>query len=97
MLALLLAMLVLVSCAQTPAEQVVESEYEGYVDAMPLVEISEEPVALAETPVAAEAEALAETTPVPVPALPISRFSIRSCRFMRWDTCSEPVSCTVLF
>ena len=72
MLALLLAMLVLVSCAQTPAEQVVESEYEGYVDAMPLVEISEEPVALAEMPVAAEAEALAETTPVPVPALPVA-------------------------
>ena len=72
MLALLLAMLVLVSCAQTPAEQVVKSEYEGYVDAMPLVEISEETVALAETPVAAEAEALAETTPAPVPALPVA-------------------------
>jgi len=31
MLALLLAMLVLVGCAQTTAEQVLESEYEGDV------------------------------------------------------------------
>ena len=64
-LALLLAMLVLVGCAQMPAEQVPESEYEGYIDVMPLVVEEIEIQALD-----AEIMALTETTPAPTPALP---------------------------
>ena len=64
-LALLLAMLVLAGCAQMPAEQVPESEYEGYIDVMPLVVEEIEIQALD-----AEIMALTETTPAPTPALP---------------------------
>ena len=64
-LALLLAMLVLVGCAQTPAEQEVESEYEGYVDVVPLVAEMDGTVSLE-----AEILALTETVPAPTPALP---------------------------
>ena len=78
-LALLLAMLALVSCAQMPEQQPsdIEIEYEGYVDAVPLMEeIEEEDPALAAAPaavssttvtasVAAEAAAIVGTTPVP--------------------------------
>ena len=65
MLALLLAMLVLAGCAQTPAEQEIESEYEGYIDVTPLVAEDIEIQALD-----AEIVALTETTPAPTPALP---------------------------
>ena len=65
MLALLLAMLVLAGCAQTPAEQEIESEYEGYIDVTPLVAEDIEIQALN-----AEIVALTETTPAPTPALP---------------------------
>ena len=54
-LALLLAMLALVSCAQMPEQQPsdIEIEYEGYVDAVPLMEeIEEEDPALAAAPAA---------------------------------------------
>ena len=64
-LALLLAMLVLAGCAQTPAEQEIESEYEGYIDVTPLVAEDIEIQALN-----AEIVALTETTPAPTPALP---------------------------
>ena len=65
-LAMLLAMLVLVSCAQMPAEQVAESEYEGYIDVVLLSqEIPDEAAPLAANPVAAEAAALSATTPAP--------------------------------
>ena len=64
-LALLLAMLVLAGCAQTPAEQEIESEYEGYIDVTPLVAEEIEIQALD-----AEIVALTETTPAPTPALP---------------------------
>jgi hypothetical protein len=64
-LALLLAMLVLVGCAQMPVEQEIESEYEGYIDAMPLVVEEVEIQALD-----AEIVALTETVPAPTPALP---------------------------
>lgn len=82
LLAVLLAMLALVSCAQIPEQQTVESEYEGYVDAAPLVtEIEDEDPALAAAPaatsaktvttsVAAEAAVLVSTTPAPAPAIP---------------------------
>jgi hypothetical protein len=64
-LALLLAMLVLVGCAQMPVEQEIESEYEGYIDVMPLVVEEVEIQALD-----AEIVALTETVPAPTPALP---------------------------
>ena len=64
-LALLLAMLVLAGCAQTSVEQEIESEYEGYIDVVPLVAEEVEVQALD-----AEIMALTETTPAPTPALP---------------------------
>ena len=69
LLALLLAMLALVSCAQMPAEQGAESEYEGYIDAVSLEqEVPDGEAPLAVSPVAAEAAALASATPAPATA-----------------------------